>query len=65
MVFLVVSIIGAVIFAILVPLIVMLYIDIATITAQTKAERRVVKDEVVKMHRLREEIEAERQKGKE
>lgn len=61
-VFAVLSIISALIFLILIPLILMMYIDIATISAQVKAERKIVSEEVVKMGKLRKELENERKK---
>lgn len=63
--FAVLSIIGALIFVILIPLILMMYIDIATISAQVKAERKIISEEVVKMAKLRKELETERKKGSE
>jgi hypothetical protein len=65
MVFVVISMVGAFIFAIIIPLVVMMYIDIATINAQTKAERKVLHNELIELNRLKKQIEADRQKGNE
>ena len=57
MVWLVTAIIGALIFAILLPLIIMLYVEVATLTQQAKIEVRRVHEERVKVERLRKEVE--------
>mgnify|MGYP003342188522 CR=1 FL=1 len=59
---LVTALIGAVIFAILLPLILMLYIEVATLTKQVKIEVRKVHEERVKVERLRKEVEEEKSK---
>ena len=56
------ALIGAVIFAILLPLILMLYIEVATLTKQVKIEVRKVHEERVKVERLRKEVEEEKTK---
>jgi len=62
MAWLVTAIIGALIFAILLPLIIMLYVEVATLTQQAKIEVRRVHEERVKVERLRKEIEEEKSK---
>lgn len=62
MVWLVTAIIGALIFAILLPLIIMLYVEVATLTQQAKIEVRRVHEERVKVERMRKEIEEEKSK---
>lgn len=62
MVWLVTAIIGALIFAILLPLIIMLYVEVATLTQQAKIEVRRVHEERVKVERIRKEIEEEKSK---
>ena len=62
MAWLVTALIGAVIFAILLPLILMLYIEVATLTKQVKIEVRKVHEERVKVERLRKEVEEEKTK---
>ena len=57
MVWLVTALIGAVIFAILLPLILMLYVEISTLTKQVKIEIRKVHEERVKVGKIRKEIE--------
>lgn len=57
MVWLVTALIGAVIFAILLPLILMLYVEISTLTKQVKIEIRKVHEERVKVEKIRKEIE--------
>lgn len=57
MVWLVTALIGAVIFAILLPLILMLYIEVSTLTKQVKIEIRKVHEERVKVEKIRKEIE--------
>lgn len=56
------ALIGAVIFAILLPLILMLYIEVMTLTKQAKIEVRKVHEERVKVEKLRKEIEEEKAK---
>jgi len=56
------ALIGAVIFAILLPLILMLYIEVATLTKQVKIEVRKVHEERVKVEKLRKEVEEEKTK---
>lgn len=60
MVWLVTALIGAVIFAILLPLILMLYVEISTLTKQVKIEIRKVHEERVKVEKIRKEIEDEK-----
>ena len=55
-------IIGALIFAILLPLILMLYIEVSTLTRQVRIEVRKVHEERVKVERLRKEVEEEKAK---
>jgi len=55
-------IIGALIFAILLPLILMLYIEVSTLTRQVRIEVRRVHEERVKVERLRKEVEEEKSK---
>lgn len=62
MVFLIVSIIGALIFAVLLPLIVMLYIDTATMSAVTKKEVQKIHRMERKLEELKKEIEQEKDK---
>lgn len=62
MAWLVTVIIGAMIFAILLPLILMLYIEVSTLTKQVKIEVRKVHEERVKVERLRKEVEEEKSK---
>jgi len=59
---LVTVIIGALIFAILLPLILMLYIEVSTLTKQVRIEVRKVHEERVKVERLRKEVEEEKSK---
>lgn len=54
------ALIGAVIFAILLPLILMLYIEVSTLTKQVKIEIRKVHEERVKIEKIRKEIEEEK-----
>ena len=60
MAWLVTALIGAVIFAILLPLILMLYIEVSTLTKQVKIEIRKVHEERVKIEKIRKEIEEEK-----
>lgn len=60
MAWLVTALIGAVIFAILLPLILMLYIEVSTLTKQVKIEVRKVHEERVKVEKIRKEIEDEK-----
>lgn len=60
MAWLVTALIGAVIFAILLPLILMLYIEVSTLTKQVKIEIRKVHEERVKVEKIRKEIEDEK-----
>ncbi len=62
MAWLVTVIIGALIFAILLPLILMLYIEVSTLTRQVRIEVRRVHEERVKVERLRKEVEEEKSK---
>lgn len=62
MAWLVTALIGAVIFAILLPLILMLYIEVTTLTKQVKIEVRRVHEERVKVEKLRKEVEEEKAK---
>lgn len=62
MAWLVTVIIGAMIFAILLPLILMLYIEVSTLTRQVRIEVRKVHEERVKVERLRKEVEEEKSK---
>lgn len=62
MAWLVTVIIGALIFAILLPLILMLYIEVSTLTRQVRIEVRKVHEERVKVERLRKEVEEEKSK---
>lgn len=62
MAWLVTVIIGALIFAILLPLILMLYVEVSTLTRQVKIEVRKVHEERVKVERLRKEVEEEKSK---
>lgn len=56
------AIIGALIFLILLPLILMLYIEVSTLTRQVRIEVRKVHEERVKVERLRKEVEEEKSK---
>lgn len=62
MAWLVTAIIGALIFLILLPLILMLYIEVSTLTRQVRIEVRKVHEERVKVERLRKEVEEEKSK---
>lgn len=62
MAWLVTVIVGALIFAILLPLILMLYIEVSTLTRQVRIEVRKVHEERVKVERLRKEVEEEKSK---
>ncbi len=62
MAWLVTAIIGALIFMILLPLILMLYVEVSTLTRQVKIEVRKVHEERVKVERLRKEVEEEKSK---
>lgn len=62
MAWLVTAIIGALIFMILLPLILMLYIEVSTLTRQVRIEVRKVHEERVKVERLRKEVEEEKSK---
>lgn len=62
MAWLVTVIIGALIFAILLPLILMLYVEVSTLTRQVRIEVRKVHEERVKVERLRKEVEEEKSK---
>ena len=60
MVWLVTALIGAVIFVILLPLILMLYIEVSTLTKQVRIEVRKVHEERVMIEKIRKEIEEEK-----
>lgn len=62
MAWLVTAIIGALIFMILLPLILMLYVEVSTLTRQVRIEVRKVHEERVKVERLRKEVEEAKSK---
>lgn len=62
MAWLVTAIIGAMIFIIILPLILMLYVEVTTLTKQVKIETRRMHEERVKIERIRKEVEEEKTK---